>query len=278
MKPTNRKKLLPCTEVEIRHWSELVHQLSLFNNSLWIFRGEGNYNTSELLPKIGRQGVVREEKYRLAQIEKTIFKQFQLRAIAHLPRPPRNDWEWLAIAQHHGLPTRLLDWTRNPLAAAFFAFNDKSDPREIANDEYHDSDLPEETDKRFSDSDTEDSQFDRNGCAVIYALRAPRSIDPSAVKSPFDGYTDVMLLNPPHLVQRIISQDGIFTVFPDPRIPLQKVKTRRLLVQKNDKGTFLKRLFRLGVHYASIFPEIDGIAKHLSWRMQHHIGIGINSV
>lgn len=160
----------------------------------------------------------------------------------------------------------------------FFALNDRIDFREIVNDEYHDSDLPEETDKRFSDSDTETLQFDRHDCAVIYALRAPKSVDPLVVRSPFDGYTDVMLLNPPHLVQRIISQDGIFTIFPDPKRPLQKENTRRLLIQKKDKGTFLKRLFRLGVHYASIFPDMDGIAKHLAWRMQHHIGIGSNSV
>lgn len=122
MKPNNKKKPLPCKEVEIGSWAELIRQLSLFNNSRWIFRGEGSYNTSELLPKIGRDGVVREEKYHLAQIERIILKQFQLRAITHLPRTPKSDWEWLAIAQHCGLPTRLLDWTKNPLAAAFFCF------------------------------------------------------------------------------------------------------------------------------------------------------------
>jgi type I restriction enzyme M protein len=274
MTPEKKKRPLPYKEVEIGSWSELIRQLSLFNNSRWIFRGEGNYHTSELLPKIGRPGVVHEGKYHLAEIEKRIFKQFQSRAIPHLPRFPRNDWEWLAIAQHHGLPTRLLDWTRNPLAAAFFALNDGIASKEIIADEYHDADLPEETDER----DAEDSGFDRIDCAVIYALRAPKSVDTLVVKNPFDGYTGVMLLNPPHLVQRIISQDGIFTIFPDPKCPLRKENTRRLLVQKKDKGIFLKRLFRLGIHYASIFPDMDGIAKHLAWRMQHYIGIGSNSV
>jgi hypothetical protein len=69
----------------------------------------------KLLPKVGRL------KNYSKTTENQILLLFKQYAFPYLEYDLNSDWEWLATAQHHGLPTRLLDWTNNPLVAAFFA-------------------------------------------------------------------------------------------------------------------------------------------------------------
>ena len=90
-----------------------------------IYRGVSNSRYA-LIPKIGRYGISKAE---LEKVEKSLLRRFKDQAVPYLNFRPENDWDWLAIAQHHGLPTRLMDWSTNPLVAAFFAVqsNDDSD-------------------------------------------------------------------------------------------------------------------------------------------------------
>jgi hypothetical protein len=277
LEPSDTRKRLPPEPVEIRTWSNLVYELSRFQNGVWVFRGVGS-EKFELKPKIGRREYVstmqdKQDKITFPELEQRIFKQFRARAIPHVKGKP-TEWEWLVIAQHHGLPTRLLDWTRNPFAAAFFALSDLDNNDHEIDDPLHDSDLIEEESATQTINEDNASPFERENCAVIYAWYAHAVLNVRTTPCPFRDYSEIMLLNPPHVDQRIIAQDGVFAAFPNPKIALDKNETRRLLIQKKDKAIFLKRLFRMGIHNARLFPDLDGISTHLGWRLRNYIGIG----
>ena len=79
-----------------------------------IWRGVKNAAYS-LLSKAGRCGIS-------PALEQHALDHFRLYAHSVAPTPqPTCELEWMALAQHHGLATRLLDWTMSALAAAFFA-------------------------------------------------------------------------------------------------------------------------------------------------------------
>ncbi|HVL38573.1 MAG TPA: FRG domain-containing protein, partial [Fimbriimonadaceae bacterium] len=81
-----------------------------------VFRG-GRSNWG-LLTSLDRLG---EKPHKKAKLEEHILRNFQRYSRPYLPSGEMSHWEMLVVARHHGLPTRLLDWSYSPLVAAHFA-------------------------------------------------------------------------------------------------------------------------------------------------------------
>lgn len=211
----------------IESLEDLLGVVQDYAKSTVVYRGVTSSNY-ELVPKVGRrrkEGRVLEPKD-----ERHILRLFKQRAIAHLDRTP-DHWEWLAIAQHHGLPTRLLDWSRNPLVAAYFAVV-----------EMHDAD------------------------SAIYAYRSNQYLQIERHPDPFK-VDRVARIIPNHATLRITVQSGVFTIHPNPSEPFYATDSeiRKLVIPAHSRRAIKKTLDRVGINTASMFPDLDGIARHIDW-------------
>jgi len=199
----------------------------------WVFRGHSNAKF-ELIPSVGRAKHTAKSRERY---EQSLFDIFKREAKAYSDVLPTNNWEWLSLAQHHGLPTRMLDWSYNPLVALYFAV---------------------------------EADDDSNG--KLFALRAVRRkyVLP---RSPFQIEKPVKLF--PNLVTpRIRAQEGVFVVCHNVESPLDQAlppgwTVEDHLVTASRKHELRYELFRLGIHASSLFPDLDGLSARLKW--QHEV-------
>jgi hypothetical protein len=165
-------------------------------------------------------------------VERSVLSEFKRRGRIFLQSPPTSDWEWMVLAQHFGLPTRILDWTENPLVALCFSVRDGAD---LSND------------------------------GMLYAYRhGTPEIDIESASDPFT-IKQIEFVRPPHLDQRVIAQQSVFTAEP-PEVPesgREKSDVRYWYVSVNHKKDIKRELIKLGISESSLFPGLASLAAEI---------------
>ena len=196
-----------------------------------IYRGHASKEW-DLVPSIGRDYIDKEKWTEEAiEIEREMLAEFKKQTARIIKIPPTSTIEWLALMQHHGMPTRLLDFSKNPLVALYFACSEKS--------------------------------WDEDG--VVYSTKF------TIKKNEVDGDLFTQQGNftyfPHHISDRITSQSGLFICCAAPNKPLRGGlgnQVTKIMISKSSKSMILSDLRDIGIHPGSIFPGLEGTCKSLS--------------
>lgn len=225
------------TETIVESWAHLCDLVFQYRkNGHWIFRGEGTKD-NKLRPRIGRpesrKSVSDGKVLPYDSAQETLMIDYFIRAAPpHIKHIPTTRLEWLAVAQHHGLATRLLDWTESLLVAAFFAVKSA------------------------------------RGTPVIYAVN-DLPIANKARHDNLDELEDGALYYPPHISTNITAQRSVFTVHRNPNQVFAPANLHRLVLEKANPATapitYRLNLDACGINMASLFPDVNGLAAYVSW-------------
>jgi FRG domain len=241
-----------------------VENLGLFR-SRFVFRGERwpSLRLRTSLQRLGRFA---------AGTEPHLLRNFRKFA------PPDvalggSTWNWLALAQHHGLPTRLLDWTFSPYVAVHFATN-----------------LPIGEDEPRRDEDAGDGtvwcvDFRRLHRTLPARLRAELrresadllttgmldTVVPRLERlSRYHARPFVAFFDPPSLDQRLTNQFSVFSFLSDPSMSLldfleERPETaKKVVIPAALKAEVRDKLDQANVTERVLFPGLDGLARWLA--------------
>ncbi len=197
-----------------------------------------------LIPSIFRDGnACIGEDASWCSYEKTILRIFQREAVPSLIREPANLTEWIALAQHHWVPTRALDWSLSPLHALYFAV------------------------ESFSKSDGVVWSFS----ATLFRFQAFKTY------KELHEMEDVCFYMPRHEDQRMIAQNGCLTFHPLPKNnePFPPFRPNadstfdwsKSIIPYGLKEELLYKLDDLGINAHSIYPDLDGLAREIKQRI-----------
>lgn len=213
-----------------------------------VFRGQSDFEW-KLTPSFYRidlevyDNSTKEVIPNYSVIEKIMLAEFYQKGVSLLKSYDiKNDLDIMVVGQHHGLPTRLLDWTENPLYALFFA--------------------------------VEKQDIEKDACVFEYMPTKIDEYTTIAIESNFksDKY---WFVSPRHINERVKAQNGFFTLHPlykkleiksfDEILKEHNCEQNidKIIIPKDKKESIRKELDKLNINRFTIYPDLDGLASKI---------------
>lgn len=250
-------------DVHVQSWSQFTEYIA--GRDGWAFRGQADASWPLLssLPRRLSQHKVPADQWH--QREERAIRIFRRKAHVYLPDKSalEDDLRCLAMMQHHGAPTRLLDFTKSPFVAAFFALEKARGP------------------------------------AGVYALNTPRiwaagpDFDPSLTRDAIDprisgNFERFFAINklpvvwfgePREMDRRLVAQSGLLVVPGVLDKPVDELLdeyahgetlVERVLIGLEVRAEAMHELYRMNITQATLFPDLEGLARSIAYELEEN--------
>ena len=261
-------------------WQDFLDWSSELQGS-WFYRGQRESSWSLLtsldrgvrrnICKDSADGIRTTGYYHLdreAEQRELLFR-FQQQAHLYISQVPTDgDFaSWFALMQHHGAPTRFLDWTKSPYVAAYFALEDEAQQEEKRSAVWAiDLDWLETRGRQLLQSkEIATPENPQNRAAWVNSLLAQCEeaaivrVEPTRNNERMAAQQGVFLCK---LLHQATFSQTLMRMIVHPEVPGQPV-LRKLELQAGSRKEFLKNLRAMNIHRASLFPGLDGFAQSL---------------
>ncbi|MBI1390839.1 MAG: FRG domain-containing protein [bacterium] len=256
-------------DVIVHSWPEVCEQLFQDSWQPVIGRFRSNYayrgvsdRAYDLSPSFARQCRGK------AQLEYHLLRNFKKYAEIQGGNAHFSDWRWITIAQHHGLPTRLLDWTYSPFVALHFA---------TANTFRYDLDGAiwavnyVETNRLLPPPLRDVLEGEGSNAFTLEMIE--RALPEIFDYDQLSPEPMALFFEPPSLDERIVNQFAFFSVMSSPLAGLhtwlreRPQLFRRIIIPRELKWEIRDKLDQSNITERILFPGLDGLA---DWLARHY--------
>lgn len=245
-------------------WAAFRNAVSSPRFRSWAFRGQAEDHWplySALSRYLLAFGVHPDAWYKQERRMLRIFRRKAHLLLDHLP-DDQDSFAWLALMQHHGAPTRLLDFSWSPFVASFFALERATGEAAVW------ALFPPQMTRWRSDPDADLGPAD----APVVGPWIPGAYEEHFLPN---RHAVAVIGEPHRMNQRLVAQGGTF-VMPgvldrpvEALVPTTAV-VKFVLDARRVRDEAMAELYSMNINSATLFPGLDGLARSLAYELEHH--------